>query len=421
MTRKYLTIARSISLVLSGIGGLLVANLMLQVGGESIFARYALLTGISAIFPFVDLGIGYKINSIILDQHAKTNPNLGDDLNRCFTLLVTISLLLSTSTLLLYVFIGFEFSEYFGVPRSDSKLILAILLLTFSNVPLSVGSRVLLADGQIIRPIIYGMLGTVLSMASLSFLLILPKNKFTYLSVVPMLVMNLVNLGLLRYVQNKTKYQLSIDFKLLKQESLKIINFGAVACAVNSTLPISLQIPKYILGSQNLTSEISEYSLFLLFLQPLVAVSSFSIYSDLPKIRRILNRVLQKKAIFKSIAYSLFVGLISTSFALVISLVNFQFPIRLISSEIGIYLFVLVPLITLKQIFISIFTKTKNMLYILATSIFSAIIALVFLVFFGIYTAKSVIGIFLLTDSLFSTLISILLFYRHLFFLRRES
>ena len=421
MPRNYLTLLRSASVLLSGIGALAVANLMLHFGGDSIYAHYALLTGISAMLPFIDLGIGYKVNSVILDYHADAKTNISKELSLCFTLLVTISFIFSLILFILFMSGQFAFFVLLGLQKSDSLLLLIIMLLTFLNIPLSMGSRILLADGKVVRPLIYSILGTLLSIASLSLLLVLPKNQFVYLSIVPMLVMNFSNFGLLRYVQKKKRFVFSIDFNLLQGNIYEILKYGLQASLLISFLPIALQIPKYLLGSKNLTTEIAQYSLFLLFLQPLVAVSSFTIFSDLPKIRKTQNLTTQGIAIVKTLAYSVSVGFISTSALIVISLSNLWLPFRLPNKDLIIFLLALVPLITVKQIFISLFTKPKNMIYLIATYLTSSFIALAFFIVFGNFSAKSAISLFLLTDAFFSLVFSLFFLKRHLLILRQVT
>jgi O-antigen/teichoic acid export membrane protein len=421
MPRVYLTLLRACSIFFSGIAAVTTANLIINIGGTSIYSQYTLLTGISSLLPFIDLGVGYKVNSIMLDNHAFPNRELRSELNRCFTVLVGLSLIFSAISLLLFMNGNFRNLTEFGILPSDQKLVLFILFFTFFNVPLSIGSRILFANGEIARPILYSIAGSIFSIISLVLLWVLPTDEIRYLSLIPILMMNLVNLALFRHVQTRTNFAVKIDRKLLDRKLFEVVTYGLQASMLISLLPITLQLPKYFLGSKGLAGEVANYSIFLLFLQPLVAVASFTIFADLPRIRSLESATSKKVAFLRVTTYAILIGLLSSLILIAITMTNLRFPIMLPSGDIMKSLLILVPLITVKQFFISLFTKPKNMNYLILANLLSVLIAALILIVSGDFSAKSGIMIFLIADSVISVVFSLFFLNRHLLILEENS
>jgi O-antigen/teichoic acid export membrane protein len=84
-------------------------------------------------------------------------------------------------------------------------------------------------------------------------------------------------------------------------------------------------------------------------------------------------------------------------------------------------LLILVPLITVKQFFISLFTKPKNMNYLILANLLSVLIAALILIVSGDFSAKSGIMIFLIADSVISVVFSLFFLNRHLLILEENS
>ena len=391
--------------------------MIIRVGGNQSYAHYSILIGVSSLLPFLDFGIGYKVNSIILDHHAMGNVDVKNELSRCATILVCIS----TGSILISFFLYgvgvFEKLTIFGFETSDSFLIEIILVLTFINVPLSLGSRILFAEGKVLRPQLIGLGGTLLTLSTLPLLRIMQLNQIKWLSVIPILTMVVVNSILFLHVQAKSNFRITLSLKFIDSNLKNIFNYGLKATIVTSFFPVILQIPKYVLGFSNSISEIAAYSIWLLFVQPIISVSAFHTFSVLPRIRKTSNRLKQKKDILENYFYGSLVGIGLAVVLNALVLINPFSKITLPSSSLSFYLIVLIPLYVFRQNVIATFTNIGNLKLLIGTYAISLIISLGIYISLDNFTASNSILTFLITESLISFFITILIFRRHLNFL----
>jgi O-antigen/teichoic acid export membrane protein len=420
MSIKYTsTLIRLSSLLISGFSSILIANFILEISGDTEFARYSLLIGITSLLPFIDFGIGYRINALILDHHSIYNQQIRNDLSRCFTMLVIIWLTLSVSTLLVFQYTRFDLHALIGLESNDQILILAILLLTFANVPLSIGSRILIADGRILIPLVASLAGTTITLAALPIFFNLAPSKTRYLGVIPMLIMVFVNIFVFLYAQKKTEFRVNFVLNSSRTGIFEILSYGLSATLTNSFTPIILQLPKYILGHQGNTREVSQYSLFLLFLQPIIAASTFSLLAVLPDIRRTAAEKGQFRSIVSAYTFSLAVGFVLSIAYLAVSELPIQFPVNFPKQQLCFLLLLLVPFQILRQNLTATFTNRRNLRFFLMTFSATLLIVLIFQQWIHSISAFGAILSIVLFESVLSCAISILFFRRHVQFLTR--
>jgi len=405
------------TLFLSGISGLIIANTIINVGDVESYAHYSILIGITALLPFLDFGIGYKVNSIILNHYAISNPQVRRDLSRCATILTCISCILILISLLLYHIGVFGNLTSIGFQTDDALLIEIILVLTFINVPLSLGSRILFAEGNVLKPQLVGLGGTLFTLLFLPIVVILPENQFKWLSVIPILSMVIVNAILTHQVQTKSVFRMAFDIKLIDREIKPIFQYGLKATIVTSFFPIVLQVPKYALGSENMNHEIAKYSLWLLFIQPIISVSTFSTYGALPNIRKTYEQTKQKKRIIQTYLYSSLVAFVLAVFLTTLVLINPFEKLTLPSVAFSSYLILLLPIYVFRQNVTATFTNVGNLSLLKITYAISLIIAMGIYMSLNNFTATNSILVFLLSESLICLLLTLSMFKRHLNFI----
>lgn len=418
---SFLSLMRLLSILASGFSGLLIANTILSRGGTVSYANYAILIALPSLLPFLDLGLGLKLNSLILDDLSNPKKTTLADLNRITTFLFFFNSFLMLVVLILINSQVYELAVNFGFVEADRIVVGIILILTLFNVVLSLGSRVLFAIGNTFRPLMTNLIGTILILVSLPLIRFIPTHSFRWLSLLPMIVMVLVNVSLFSYSQKESGYRLSINPKLLDKKLLGFFKFGFLATLVATVIPISLQIPKYLFGIMGSTREIANYTLFLLFLQPLVSISVYGALGVVPKIRALSEVKRQSVLIRDTYIFSSIVGaLLSIGLCLIIYSVQ-SLPMQLPPKDLLLFLVVLVPILSLRQNLLSTFTKVENLQLFLFSSTLSIVSSSILFTQVGAFTAYKAIGIFLLFDNTFAVILSFIFYKKHLNILRLSS
>ena len=135
--------ARAFTLPVIAIAGLLLTRLVVSNVGEAGYATYALIVGLVALVPFLDLGIGAAVTDAVSRRDSSPAGDVASVIHRSVRILGLLALgVIAVS----WIFAGLGlWAPILGVPNSsDVEIASAIGFTLFGiSIPLSLGARIL--------------------------------------------------------------------------------------------------------------------------------------------------------------------------------------------------------------------------------------------------------------------------------------
>jgi hypothetical protein len=277
-------VIRSISLAANFAITIFLALQIISRYGIDFFAYYSMLVSIPNVLPFADLGLGARIFNIYVD--INDNDLRKNEVSQTFNL----SVIGSTCQSFFFSVLGILILPYIlpgNIHNPDAKILaLAIIIISFTAVPMSLASKKLQAENRNSAVVTIQSFIPLFILSGFFVIQSLFPSKFTLLVLLPSISYLLTNLiifaisGIHKDIGIQT-----ISMKKHKVFTGNAISFWSVSAL--TLIAIFWQAPKYYFGVLDDNLMIASYSILLTIL-----LAAFSLV-QLPAIS--LSPVARKK------------------------------------------------------------------------------------------------------------------------------
>lgn len=265
----------------SGLIGIVTSRMIVTNFGVDAFAQYGLLTTLSALIPFADLGLAaVVINAIAESKDPRRDPYVLRALTSAMRILVVSGFIISSIAMLLY------FSGLWRAILGDAltpgagELSAALCLVTFGvGVPLTVGQRILVGLGKtttqvgvqaVVAPFMLLCVGTcvVLSLPAGDFLAI-----FSYLANVLVSVICLIISA--RAIRPTLGKAIAAVPRTRAVPGVSVLQLAWPTLIQTISMALSMQTDRILISQLSTTMALAQYNLaFQLFSIALQTVSA---------------------------------------------------------------------------------------------------------------------------------------------------
>ena len=321
--RKQIVI-RVIGLFFSGISAIVSAKFIFNGLGPNQFVIYAFAVNIPNLIPFANLGVGTSLlNNSSKISFAKSGKFTYDRIGlQSFVILVVSASFIFTLSLF-FSLTGF-FDDHLNLgPYRNSLIILPILALITVALPLSIGFFILQAEKRSTEALVIGYITPIVSLIGAFF-----ASEYNgvrnywglWLPALGYLVACIIAFHRSKAI-SKLKLSSMARIDLFNTDLVKyILVSGFPSLILNSTILISIHLPRLALLHFGFAKEAISYSLFILFLSPLNnLISTFALWAS-PLLREISLPAERRLFIKNSIS-----SLLPFLFAISVSLIAITF------------------------------------------------------------------------------------------------
>ena len=339
-TRRQIVI-RVIGLFFSGISAIVSAKFILNGLGSNQFVIYAFAVNIPNLIPFANLGVGTSLlNNSSERSFAKSGKFTYDQIGlQSFVMLVVSASFIFTLSLFLSLTGLFDVHLNLG-PYRNSLIILPIVALVTVAIPLSIGFFILQAEKRSTEALAIGYITPIVSLIGAYYASEYNGIRNYWGLWLPALGYLAACIIAFRRSKAISKLKLSriASIDLFNADLVKyILVSGFPSLVLNSTILISIHLPRLALLHFGFAKEAISYSLFIIFLSPLNnLISTYSLWAS-PFLREISQPAERRLFIKNSI-----LSLLPFLFAICASLIAITF----FRSPKFLYEFIPIPPVT---------------------------------------------------------------------------
>lgn len=284
-------VIRVIGLFFSGISAIVSAKLIFSGLGPSQFVIYAFAINIPNLIPFANLGVGTSLlNNSSKISFARSGKFTYDQVGRQSFVILVLSATFFFTLSLFFSLTGF-FENHLNLgPYRNSLIILPILALVTVALPLSIGFFILQAEKRSTEALVIGYTTPVVSLFGAFF-----TSEYDgisnywglWLPALGYLVACIIAFHRSKAI-SKLKLSSFAQIDLFNTELVKyILVSGFPSLILNSTILISIHLPRLALLHFGFAKEAISYSVFILFLSPLNnLIATFALWAS-PLLREI--------------------------------------------------------------------------------------------------------------------------------------
>jgi glycosyltransferase involved in cell wall biosynthesis len=301
---------RILTLTISGVLGILTAQILLKNFNSNDYAIWMVISAIPSLIPFADLGLGTVIFNTFSDYETT------DDKNQ-ISIITTVAFIFSSVFTALIILISFGFTFFHGWRlilgqsyKTELEYYFFLLIgLTAICAPLSLANRILYAKKKSTVVILSGLL-----VPFFTFVLVFYNAKksnvlepFVFFG--PVIGMLVGNILLTKYAKVKN-YLVPISKIDFKNHARSVLRLGFHSSILSSILFFLPQAPRFFLSQKGEFGLITRYSLAMTFINPALSILNPYFMFMAPYIRskpRNEHLSLIKKAICKSLGISILI------------------------------------------------------------------------------------------------------------------
>jgi hypothetical protein len=302
-------VIRLIGLFLSGISAIVSAKFILNGLGPNQFVIYAFAVNIPNLMPFANLGVSTSLlNNSSKRSFAKSGKFTYEQI-----VLQSFIILVISASFIFALSLSFSLTGLFEAqlnlgPYRNSLIILPILALVTVALPLSIGFFILQAEKRSTEALAIGYITPIVSLIGAFFASEYDGIRNYWGLWLPTLGYLLACIIAFHRSKAISKLKLSslTRIKLFNPDLTKyILISGFPSLVLNSTILISIHLPRIVLLHFGFANEAISYSLFILFLFPLYnLISTYSLWAS-PFLRDISQAAERRLFIRNSISSAL--------------------------------------------------------------------------------------------------------------------
>lgn len=256
---------RLLTLILGALITLLMTKLLINIFGVDGYAKYVVITAISSLIPFADLGLGLSVFNVYSKQDLDESLTLEakERISLSFYLICTFACF---ALIVIFLFSNVQFferllSRNLGYLRSNDALI--ILGITFISTPLTLGFRKMYAKGNVLKAILLSFLIPLLNL--LITLLLIPHSQRADQWIIFAPSMSYLIANLIAFFNADVHRDLvPLSFYHFKSKSYPLLRFASYATLFSSLIAVMLQFPKFYFAQQNAQINVAKYAILLL-------------------------------------------------------------------------------------------------------------------------------------------------------------
>lgn len=265
----------------SGLIGIVTSRMIVTNFGVDAFAQYGLLTTLSSLLPFADLGLAaVVINAVAQSRDPRHDPYVARAIASAFRVLLLSGFVIAAVATTLYLAGAWRLLLGDALTPGPGEAAAALCMVTFGlAVPLSVGQRILVGLGKattqvatqsVVAPFMFLSIGACV-------LFSLPMGDF--IAVFSYLGSALVSIICLFIASRGLSPNLGIairDIPRIKTApSVRVLHLAWPMLVQMIALPISMQTGRILVSQLGTTQDLAEYNLsFQLFAIALQTVSA---------------------------------------------------------------------------------------------------------------------------------------------------
>ena len=265
----------------SGLIGILTSRMIVTNFGVESFAQYGLLTTLSSLLPFADLGLAaVVINAVAQSRDPRRDPYVARAIASAFRVLLVSGAVIATVAVILYTTGMWRLLLGDGLTPGAGEAAAALCMVTFGlAVPLSVGQRILVGLGKtttqvatqaVVAPFMFLSIGAcvLFNVPAGNFIAV-----FSYIgsALVSIICLIIAARGLTPNLRTAV-----VDIpKLRTAPSVPVLHLAWPMLVQMVALPVAMQTDRILVSQLGTTQDLAEYNLsFQLFAIALQTVSA---------------------------------------------------------------------------------------------------------------------------------------------------
>lgn len=271
--------ARIIVLPISAILGIFTTRLIIDNFGQSSYAQYMLLVGISSLIPFADLGISASImNATAAAEDPRTDSALFRTLVTCMRVLAGSASVLTVVAIVLTVAGAWPTLLGEGLSSASGNLAAGLCLVALASAMLvGFGQRILIGLGLNFLTILVGGLQTPIVLLVVFVCAQSGWNAGPYVAVASYLSLLLTGGICLMLANRRIRPTIGkafrAAFKVRTVKGGRILNTAWPMMVQMIALPLAMQTDRLVLSHADGVGELSKYALASQMFNPIFSVS----------------------------------------------------------------------------------------------------------------------------------------------------
>ncbi|QCB94435.1 lipopolysaccharide biosynthesis protein [Cellulomonas shaoxiangyii] len=251
----------------AGLAGIVTSRLVIEHYGVDAFAQYGLLTGLTGLMPFADLGVAAVIvNAVASAAHPRTDREVRRTITSAFRILLVSATVIATVAVLAGVLGWWPTLLGQGLMGDRGAVAATVCLLVFAvALPLGVGQRVLVALGRTAQQTALGGIASPLVLGGVAASVALAWSFGPYVAVfsyVANATVALVSLVLAARLLSPQVTAAARDVPRLRAvPGARVVDVAWPMLVQMIALPMAMQTDRLLLSHLAGTAELAEYNL----------------------------------------------------------------------------------------------------------------------------------------------------------------
>ncbi|WP_291814150.1 oligosaccharide flippase family protein [Cellulomonas sp.] len=251
----------------AGLAGIVTSRLIIEHYGVDAFAQYGLLTGLTGLMPFADLGIAaVLVNAVASAAQPRTDREVRRTITSAFRILLVSATVIATVAVTIGALGWWPALLGDGLMGNDGARAATVCLVVFAlALPLGVGQRVLVALGRTAQQTALGGIASPLVLCGVAASVALAWAFGPYvavLSYVANATVALLSLVLAARLLSPQVVAAARDVPRLRSvRGAKVVDVAWPMLVQMIALPIAMQTDRLLLSHLAGTSELAQYNL----------------------------------------------------------------------------------------------------------------------------------------------------------------
>ncbi|MBO3100541.1 lipopolysaccharide biosynthesis protein [Cellulomonas fengjieae] len=259
-------VAKVLVMGVTGVAGIVTSRLIIEHYGVDAFAQYGLLTALSSLLPFADLGIAaVLINVVASSANARTDPEVRRTITSALRILLVSASVIAGVSLLIGALGLWPTLLGDGLVPGDGSRAATLSMVVFAlALPLAVGQRLLVASGQAAKATVISGLGSPIVLGVVALAVALTWSIGPYVAVVSYAANAVVAVVCLVVAARMLSPQVVAAAKdvprLRSVRGVSVIHVAGPMLVQMVALPIAMQTDRLLLSHLAPTAELAQYN-----------------------------------------------------------------------------------------------------------------------------------------------------------------
>ncbi len=252
---------------------ILTVNLLIESGGNEIYAVFVVVTSVPSLIPFADFGFGANVFNFYVDQPLSKNQSLYEQnfITRVFFYILFAQLILLTLASIIIFVARPSVMELEYWDGNSSNFIFINLVITFIAVPFSIGARKMQAEGKISSLIAIQGLIPLIVFFSLYLGFSITKEFQSWMLTIPSFGYLLTTVTI--FLQSGLHHSVKLrNARLIWPIEKNIFSLGFWSLTITTVYSTIWQFPKYFFSATDDPDSVARYAILLMLLLPQLAI-----------------------------------------------------------------------------------------------------------------------------------------------------